>query len=464
MRAAHVVCEDPALAFECQRADPEVPVSVLESSRVPATGSPAWLELAKTHLPSGGVLGICLIDVPELQSVIELSDAAHASNTYVALSVLRWRHRQAPLLDAATDMGIVVVREVEPLLIVLRLLAHDLERPWLASHKHLSATDRIRLERSYEAPPGGKRVGQVRSTEDGTVVLIPKKNHPSLPLGSGPAVAEAFEGMHRTAYRPQRVTNTVDDVDAQAVMDVLFGPRRALSDPASKAALAPYGLPLPIEELCTSPSRAAAEATRIGFPVRIALASPDLRIWDHPELAADMLDSAAQVRERFRQLQALVERTQTGENAANGDRPRVLGLSVMATGRAIAMFRVLAEPLPSGRVRTVLAFADPHGAAAADQTLIVLPGAAALVERAVERLAGGRIILAASPKERQALLEALTDVLLRTAAFVNDRRREVERVELRPVALLPDGTAEIREACIQVSDAFERSMDATLAE
>ena len=86
------------------------------------------------------------------------------------------------------------------------------------------------------------------------------------------------------------------------MLDVLFGPRRALSDPASKAALEPYDVPMPIEELCASASRAAAEANRIGFPVRISLASPDLRVWDHPDLRVDMVDNAARVRDTFRQL------------------------------------------------------------------------------------------------------------------------------------------------------------------
>jgi hypothetical protein len=37
---------------------------------------------------------------------------------------------------------------------------------------------------------------------------------------------------------------------------------------------------------------------------------------------------------------------------------------------------------------------------------------------------------------------------------------EIESVELRPVALLPHGVAEVREACVTVSDAFERSLRA----
>ena len=99
----------------------------------------------------------------------------------------------------------------------------------------------------------------------------------------------------------------MEGVDTAVVLDVIFGPARALSDPASKAALAYYDLPLPIEELCTSASRAAAEAQRIGFPVRVALASPDLRIWEHPDLAVDGVDSATHTRDPFRQIMTLAK-------------------------------------------------------------------------------------------------------------------------------------------------------------
>ena len=49
-------------------------------------------------------------------------------------------------------------------------------------------------------------------------------------------------------------------------------------------------------------------------------------------------------------------------------------------------------------------------------------------------------------------------MLLRVSAFVHERREQVESVELRPLALLLDGSVELREACVTVSDAFERSL------
>jgi hypothetical protein len=47
---------------------------------------------------------------------------------------------------------------------------------------------------------------------------------------------------------------------------------------------------------------------------------------------------------------------------------------------------------------------------------------------------------------------------MRVAALVNDRRQEIDRVELLPLALLLGGGVEVREACVTVNDAFERSL------
>jgi acetyltransferase len=242
----------------------------------------------------------------------------------------------------------------------------------------------------------------------------------------------------------------VEGVDRRAVQDVIFGPPRALSDPASKSALAPYGLPLPLEELCSSPSRAAAEAARIGFPVRISLASPDLRIWDHPDLAVDGVDNAARVRDVYRQIMTLASERQP--------EARLLGVHVTATTAARALLRVVAEPLPDGYVLADLGFADPHGEAAADRTSTVLPAGPEAIERVLGRLAAAELLLAGGPAQRRMAVAGVSDVLLRLAAFVNDHREEVERVELHPLAVLVGGGVEAREACVTVGDAFLRTL------
>src|SRR5262249_45125327 len=102
-------------------------------------------------------------------------------------------------------------------------------------------------------------------------------------------------------------------------------------------------------------------------------------------------------------------------------------------------------------------FADPHGRAAHDETATVLPAEQAVIERALRRLSGSALLLDTTPAQRKARVENIADLLQRVAAFVNDRRDQISSVELRPVAVLIDGSVEVREACVSVTDWFERN-------
>jgi hypothetical protein len=93
----------------------------------------------------------------------------------------------------------------------------------------------------------------------------------------------------------------------------------------------------------------------------------------------------------------------------------------------------------------------------------VLPAPHSSIERALRRLAGRDLLLRGTAAQRRAHLDAVGEVLLRLSTFVHERRREVESVELRPLALLLDGTPEVRQACVSVSDAFERTLNAPAA-
>src|SRR5262249_16064734 len=116
-------------------------------------------------------------------------------------------------------------------------------------------------------------------------------------LGSVEDVGEALRALYDAQDFGRPKIAEVRDVAQQSVRDLLLGLPRALSDPTSKSILANYDVALPEEVLCGSPSRAAAEAMRLGFPVRIALASPDLRLWDHPDLIALQVQNATAVRD-----------------------------------------------------------------------------------------------------------------------------------------------------------------------
>jgi len=131
---------------------------------------------------------------------------------------------------------------------------------------------------------------------------------------------------------------------------------------------------------------------------------------------------------------------------------------VTATAESRALLGARAWPLPEGRVAMEVAFADAHGSAADDRTLVVMPATEDHIARALERLAGHALIFGRVPSELQTHVSAIADVLQRLSAFVHDQRREVTSGELRPLALLVDGSIEVREACVTVSDAFERML------
>jgi hypothetical protein len=454
-----ILCDCAELAVEALRAAELIGWQV----ETEIAGDPIAAALAAD---SSNPLGIAQVAAPTLEQLVALG---HRRLPKLTLAMLERSHTAARLRDVALDLGITAVTDVAPLLAALRLLHEGAEHPWAASLRALPEPDRARMRMAQTQ--GARSGASFVSGERGAIAFATGGSGAAFELGRASDVAAAVAALRDTDRATLRIEASVDGVDSKAVLDVLFGPRRALSDPASKSALMPYGIPLPTEELCASASRAAVEAGRIGFPVRISLASPDLRVWDHADLSVDMVDNAARVRDTFRQLMGLAKaRLVTKPNASSAAsttlRPpsegdvvdRVLGVMVTATAESRALLGARAWPLPEGRVAMEISFADAHGSAADDRTLLVMPATAEQIERALERLAGHSLILGTVRSERRAHLEAIADVLHRLSAFVHDRRREVTSVELRPLALLLDGTIEVREACVTVSDAFERML------
>ncbi|HEX7477995.1 MAG TPA: acetate--CoA ligase family protein [Polyangiales bacterium] len=446
-----IVCESAELAVQCLHLAQQLDLAVQPSVETD------WLRATREQRASGQATAVLLLRVPKLSELVELAECAHGTSAALVLGVVGAEPGRKLVLDAAGDLGLIAVSEIRPLLAALALLAHCATEAFCASPRSLSAADRARLKPSLA--PSSKTAGQLVSVDATRIGWCAQATQPAVTLGEPRDVAEALDAMRRTERSAQLVSSSVDDVDPHAVLDVIFGPRRALSDPASKAALSPYGLPLPVEELCSSPSRAAAEASRIGFPVRISLASPDLRIWDHPDLSVDMVDNAARVRDTFHQLLAVAhDRLASDPSLRAAADNRLLGVMVTATSEAHALLGVRATPLPRGRVAIEVGFADPHGRAASDQTVAILPATLDTLERSLRRLQGADLLFAAPLAQRRTRVDAICDVLLRLAAFVHERREEIECVELRPLALLLDGSVEVREACVSVSDHFERSM------
>ncbi len=441
-----IICESSELAVECANAAQQIGLAV-----EPLISRDPFREAAQS-VKKGEPVAIVLVQSPTIEQLVQVRVSAQPRGRQISeicLAVLESSPEARRLLEAAGDLGITALREIRPLMAALALLRAGAPSPWSCSIRQLPPADRARLR---PVTVSGTRVqGQLTREQNALVAWSPgAKSSDRVLLGESRDAAEAIAALRAVDRAAAEVTSAVEGVDQQAVIDTIFGPARALSDPASKSVLLAYGMAMPEEELCNSASRAAAEANRMGYPVRIALASPDLRVWDHPDLAVDGVDNAARVREIYGLLLASAE--------SRSPEARILGVTVAAANQAVALLGVRARPLPQGRVAVEIAFADPHGTATDDATLAVLPVPLPSLQRALSRLRGSSLIFTGSKQQRRADLESIADTLMRVAALVNDHRQQIDRVELLPLALLLGGGVEVREACVTVNDAFERSL------
>ena len=461
--ALRIVCDHATLAMECARLAEALGISIATGGLDGGSSSPApplLIHLAVTEdhpealaqlTAAGATVAWVTCQSPSPETLLTLSRSHGKGSEGVLLCVIGEADEVAPTLALAGDLGIVAVDDVPGLMAAIALSSAGARRPWTASMRALHEPDRLRLTGAMLAT--GKADGRF-VPGNGGLLAWEDDRHPMHLIGTARNAAAAVAAIHaaRDGHGPDYLPLANDP---RAVHDVLLGPPRALSDPASKTALAPYGIPIPVEELCASPSRTASEAATIGFPVRIALASPDLRVWDHPELAVDGVDSAARARDVFRQITALA---QTIAPAA-----RLLGVTVTATASAEALLRVAMTPLGDDRVLSQIGFADPHGVAAGDQTYTVLPASTDRIGRVLARLAGSPLLLAGNATDRRRIVDAVSDVLGRLAAFLNDHREAVDAVEIDPLAVLVGGNVEVREACVRVGDYFQRSLEGSQA-
>lgn len=435
-----VLVADPETAIDVSRACAAIGLAV-----DPRVVPDPLAETAEAIGSGARVVGAVLESVPPPKALLDLSRKATAAKARVVLACLAPRAAALELAGLAGDLGLATTIDVRPFAGALALVAGKADQPWNGTLRALRGPERARLEKLRRAE---RASGRIVRADDG--LLAWESGDRQIVIGEPDATEAALVALADAATGTAPGRARIEGVDAARVSEVLFGPPRALSDPASKAALAPFGLPLPLEELCSSPSRAAAEAARIGFPVKISLASPDLRSWDHPDLSVDGIDSAARVRDVFRQIMAVA--TERRPDA------RLLGVHVTATTQAIALLGVVAEPLGEGAARAQLSFADPHGIASGDATATVLPLPPERLEQVIARLSGSSLVLGVPAAQRKAALDAIADVLLRLTALLDAHREEVASVELRPLALLLGGSVEVREACITVADVFVRRM------
>ncbi len=438
-----ILCDTPELAAECAHL-----VSALSlTAQVSVHDDPVSAAIldATTETP----LAIATHTPPTPRTLVRLHSALPTSSRLLMV-ICGIGDERARARDLACDLGLATVEELGGLMSMIALIQTGREPAWVASVRSLDSLMRARLG---DCIIMGDRGAPLIERADAGLLQWREADDPIL-LGQPRDVRAAALAL-RAASGPKRPPMpAVEGVERDLVLETLFGPPRALSDPASKGVLSTYDIPLPTEELCTSPSRASAEAARIGFPVRISLASPDLRVWDHPDLSADAIDNATSVRDVFRQFMAMARQ--------RAPEARLLGVTVSASEAMHASLGLRFSPLPNGDVLTEIGFGDPHGIASDDRTLTILPGTPEHVERALMRLRGHELILGGSTRERRRIVASLTEELLRIAAFAHDWRQHINAITINPLALLVGGEVEAREACIEVNDTFLRGFEAPL--
>ena len=430
-----MVCDSAELAVDLARDAERIRLAI---APIPVD---CPVDTAIAEILEGRPTGLALHRPLGPTQAVRLAEVARQAKARVPVAALG-----SGSLGLLHDLGLAAVRDTGPLIAAAALLEIGSQHPWLATIKELPEVDRIRLGDSVITHRDGRFV-----RTDGGLIARQNESSPPVPLGTATDVASALRALRASEDADRPKVPVVEGVEPEVVLETILGPRRALSDPASKAALSPYDVPLPVEELCATPSRTASEAARIGFPVRVALASPDLRLWDHPDLVVEVL-SAAQARDAYRQIMALAKNR--SRNA------RLLGVTVSASTIAKTLLRVRMTPLTEGPVLAEIGFADPHGLASGDSTQTVLPATARALERVLVRLRGSSLLLWGNASERKRAVTEIGDVLMRLAAFVHQWREQVELVEVNPLAILLSGELEVRQACVTVGDAFSRSLHA----
>ena len=71
---------------------------------------------------------------------------------------------------------------------------------------------------------------------------------------------------------------------------------------------------------------------------------------------------------------------------------------------------------------------------------------------------GHALLFGETPGEKRRFISAFAEMLFRLAALARDFPEEIVEIELPRVAVLPGGDVEIREARIEIGDAFTRRL------
>ena len=388
--------------------------------------------------------------LPEISSMIRWSTSLQSNHQTGHLAILGNQQGARVLRTVGAQMGLLVFSSLGAFTSSLAIDSTNCDD---ANLDELETWERELL------CPGDKQIQQA-SARSGSLTKIVRKDAELQWVSNGAEhlrLGRIYD-LAEVLYKRRKLRNLESGTwpvhvrtNRENALDVIFGPPRSLSDPASKAALSTYGISIPEEELCTSASRAASEANRIGYPVRLSLASPDLRIWDHPELCVESVENAARVREAYRQVTEL---------AASKANARILGVLISKNRRSHTKLKLRFHAVDSSSVLCAVSFACTSGYFPVEEQHLLLPQALGNLGRIFSQANAFSGLNTNRPRaSTQGVIGELEDFISRTGSLVHDLREEVTTLRVDPLRLLTGGGIELRECCIEVSDAFAKQLE-----
>ena len=219
----------------------------------------------------------------------------------------------------------------------------------------------------------------------------------------------------------------------QQVQDLLSAARqnrqRALDAASARLTLEAYGIPTPKDYLATTPDEAARFAAKIGFPVALKLASPDIL---HKTEVGGVLLNVPDAEAARQGWQTIVTRARAAHPQAD-----IRGVQVqpMVTGGQEVILGVKRDPVFGPLV--MFGLGGVYVEALADVSFRLAPLSRQDAEEMISEVRSAKLLeglRGAPPADRAALVEAIVRIGQLAADFP-----EIEELDVNPLMVLPAG-------------------------
>jgi len=219
----------------------------------------------------------------------------------------------------------------------------------------------------------------------------------------------------------------------QQVQDLLSAARqnrqRALDAASARLTLEAYGIPTPKDYLATTPDEAARFAAKIGFPVALKLASPDIL---HKTEVGGVLLNVPDADAARQGWQTIVTRARAAHPQAD-----IRGVQVqpMVTGGQEVILGVKRDPVFGPLV--MFGLGGVYVEALADVSFRLAPLSRQDAEEMISEVRSAKLLQGlrgAPPADRAALVEAIVRIGQLAADFP-----EIEELDVNPLMVLPAG-------------------------